>query len=66
MALHMRCLKCGFLEAVPLENGKSWLCPNCQNLRCALEADLIYKDPHTGEVVELYNPFDLRRYDDKK
>lgn len=25
--------------------------------------DLIYKDPQTGEIVELYDPFDPRRYE---
>ena len=24
--------------------------------------DLIYKNPQTGEIVELYDPFDPRRY----
>jgi hypothetical protein len=62
----MRCLKCSFLDITSIEKGKTWECPNCQNTKGSLWADLIYKDPHTGEVVELYNPFDPRRYDDKK
>lgn len=30
MCLHMRCIKCNFVDIILYENGKLWKCPNCE------------------------------------